>query len=115
MDVLKFVKEKRRLCDSMGQSCGNCPLREITGCTSIHSIDEKYVEIVEQWAKEHPVKTKQSQFLKQFPEAKLDASDVLIVCPNGLDQNYRDEHGECNRMDADCHDCRREFWGQEVE
>ena len=43
---------------------------------------EKSVQIVEQWAKEHPIKTRQSQLLRMFPNAMINESDgVLCITP----------------------------------
>lgn len=113
MDVLEFIKERDRMCRSCG--CDECPARGIKSCTSIRSIDENFVEIVERWAKNHPAKTRQSQFLEQFPKAQLDENDSVFVCPAVLDENHRSVYGGCNRIKGDCSACRREFWDQEVE
>lgn len=39
------------------------------------------VRFVERWSKEHPRKTRQSVFLEQWPEAKIDNDGCLSVCP----------------------------------
>lgn len=36
------------------------------GDASVESIGEM-ISIVEQWSKDHPIKTRQSEFLKMFP------------------------------------------------
>ena len=76
---------------------------------------EGMVEAAEQWAVEHPVKTRQSVFLKQYPEAQIDDNDVLGVCPAVISPSHRRDGGGCLYIHKKCADCRREFWMQEVE
>lgn len=76
------------------------------------SITEKMVSTVEQWAKEHPVKTRQSEFLKMFPNAKL-CEGLPLALPCHIDINVRDKNGDCRFKF--CSDCRRAYWLQEVE
>ena len=73
MDAVEYVKTQFRLCRSK-DSCSECPLQDKENCCCImDTIEyvEKAVQIVEQWAKEHPVKTRQSEFLKVFPKATI--------------------------------------------
>lgn len=60
MDVIEFVKQRNRMCDYY-IDCNDCPASYYDECSSINVIS-KLVPIVEQWAKEHPVKTRQSEF-----------------------------------------------------
>ena len=73
------------------------------------------VRFVERWSKEHPRKTRQSVFLEQWPEAKIDNDGCLSVCPYNVSATHRDKYGRCVVRGKSCHDCRREFWMQEVE
>ena len=67
MDAVEFFKTVNRLC---GQGCAKCPVCKKDICmvrraamlsnASVESIEEM-VSKVEQWAKEHPVKTRQSE------------------------------------------------------
>ena len=73
---------------------------------------EKAVPIVEQWAKDHPVKTRQSEFLKLFPDAQMSADgDVIWMCPKYISYDYRPEE---NCHEISCGDCKRKFWLAEV-
>lgn len=120
MDAIKFIRERNRMCryyfNIASYTCSDCPAKDVT-CSNINGMeeDDNIVPIVEKWSKEHPPETRQSRFLKQWPETKLDANDVVSICPAVLDKKYRDEYGGCDSIDADCRDCRREFWSQEVE
>lgn len=67
------------------------------------------VSQVEQWAAEHPVKTRQSEFLKLFPNAQTD-SGCLNACPMDV---FGNTCIDCNKRT--CFECKKEFWLQEVE
>lgn len=74
------------------------------------------VKFVEQWAAEHPAKTRQSVFLEQYPETRLSEDGILLICPRMISAEYRGEDDSCNRVNyGTCADCRREFWSAEVE
>ena len=117
MDALEFLMERRRMCDSYGD-CEGCPL-EGAECVIRDMMSEdtckRIVTAVEQWSKEHPRKTMQSVFLKQYPEAEIDANGVVGLCPMSISAAYRDSDGGCNCPEILCRDCRREFWMQEVK
>lgn len=70
-----------------------------------------FVAQVEQWTKEHPVKTRQSEFLKMYPNAKIDDDGILYMGPCMLDTVGYDDKRECVKQ---CNDCRREYWLQEI-
>ena len=114
MDAVEFLKALGRLCNNY--SCGdNCPL--IDSCDD--ESDDGYVrkvQIVEQWAKEHSVKTRQSEFLKQWPDTEIGSDGLPSVAPCQLDVRFI--HGE-SQVDCEnrgvCGKCRRDFWLKEIE
>ena len=112
MDAVEFIKARERMCNSYN-SCAECPLRN-EACTRFFGISvDKIVPAVEQWAKEHPIKTRQSVFLEQWPNAKLDTYGCIDICPKYITGKEPDNDGYgCKRF---CPDCHREFWMQEVE
>lgn len=117
MDALEFLKERKRMCTSC-KGCYGCPLKGTHCVLSYVTPDKDYKRIiatVEQWSNEHPRKTRQSVFLKQYPEAVIDANGVVGMCPMLISAAHRDSDGECNYPEKMCRDCRREFWMQEVE
>lgn len=76
---------------------------------------EGYINDVEKWAKEHPVKTRQSVFLEQFPNVRLDINGIIDISPCRVDQKQYPFNGkDCCKFQS-CGDCRRKFWAQEVE
>lgn len=114
MDALEFLKERKRMCKSYPR-CDGCPLRE-PNCNL--TTDEDYTRAiitVEQWSKEHPRKTRQSVFLEQYPEARIEDDGVLQIYPCLISASHRNARGNCVTMGRKCPDCRHEFWMQEVE
>ena len=72
---------------------------------------EGMVEAAEQWAAEHPIKTKQSEFLKMFPGVDVDETDgCLTLNPCTV---YEKMRKEC--AGKLCSECRKAFWLAEVE
>ena len=74
MDAVEFIRERNRMCDyyaKNGSLAGyaDCPMYAAV-CNSIRAVTDAYIDIVEKWSREHPRKTRQSEFLKQWPEAK---------------------------------------------
>ena len=119
MDALEFFKARKRMCEAT--KCASCKLCHMQGGCSIAPENEEIdacteaIAIVDQWAAEHPAKTRQSVFLKQYPEAQIDDNDVLSVCPAVISPSHRKYGGGCLYIHKKCADCRREFWMQEVE
>ena len=114
MDVVEYVKQRNRMCDYY-TNCDDCPVVGYEGCSSLNSIP-KLVPIVEKWAKEHPVKTRQSELLKLFPEASILYDEYLNICPAQISSECRDkETGGCCDPGMDCGKCKRDFWLKEIE
>ena len=116
MDAVKFLKERKRLCE-MYEVCGGCPANRASfGCifsVTNGSTPEEQAEIVETWSAAHPLKTRQSVFLEQYPGAKIaEDTGVPIVYPCQIEQGMENVT-HCNSLS--CSDCRREFWTQEAE
>ena len=116
MDALKYLKTLRRMCNG---ECRECEYEKRSGldpCT-VWQYDhpEEAVAIAEQWAAEHPAKTRQSVFLEQYPKAKLTEDGVLALCPIAISSECGGENGRCVSFNRKCGNCRREFWLAEVE
>nr|DAK79353.1 MAG TPA: hypothetical protein [Caudoviricetes sp.] len=69
------------------------------------------VGIVEKWSEQHPRRTRQSVFLKQWPMAVKDCDGVIFLDSCRVD--VRAKSADC--VWKTCSECRREFWMQEVE
>ena len=120
MDAVEFFKTVNRLCKN--RSCAGCPICKkgmikdmcmvrrtvMLGDASVESIEEM-ISKVEQWAKDHPVKTRQSEFLKMSPNAVIDEDDgILCINPCAIDESIGCINGK------GCGGCRRKYWLAEV-
>lgn len=124
MDAVEFLKEYKRMCSTF-DSCSDCKIErfctyEKGSAVMIVKQDEPYesemiVKAVEEWAKEHPVKTRQTEFLKIFPKAKVAIADnrevVLAICPKQIDNTFTIP--SC--IGEKCVECEKDYWLQEVE
>ena len=82
MDVLKFMKERRRMCDYYSR-CFECPRADEPNCNIEEMSDEElenFVNFVEQWSKEHPQKTRFQDFMEKYPNAQICESGVPSAC-----------------------------------
>ena len=111
MDAVEYLKTLDRMCHCECLKCEfgkarrgfeTCPVWQRTH-------PEEAVEIAEKWAAEHPAKTRQSEFLKLFPNAQTD-SGCLNACPMDV---FGNTGIDCNKRT--CFECKKEFWLAEVE
>lgn len=82
MDVLKFMKEYRRMCDYYSR-CFECPRADEPNCNIEEISDEElenFVNTVEQWSKEHPKRTRLQDFLEKYPDAEVYDDGIPQVC-----------------------------------
>lgn len=120
MDAIKFMKEKKRMCNSYSECTEICPLKKLmdenrlTCLVYCFAHPEEAVSIVKKWSTEHPIKTRQSEFLKLHPNAKIDSHGVLEACPLRIDTKSVNVCGLIN-LYRPCRDCRKEYWLAEVE
>ena len=105
MDAVEFIKQVRRMGKQKGEAI----------CFKLEEKDTEIVDQVEQWAKEHPAKTRQSEFLKQWPDAEISDDGLPSIAPCQLDVRWI--HGE-SQKDCEnrgvCNKCRRDFWLKEI-
>lgn len=114
MDAVEFLKERRRMCNAQ-DGCDTCPISIACGD---YFVNHKYtrdntngmVATVEQWAKEHPAKTRQNEFLKHYPGARILTHGCLNACPMNV---FSDTGINCNAQP--CFECKKDFWLAEVE
>lgn len=115
MDAVEYLKTLQRMCRS-NMECITCPIYKVTGrgCGLFSAESEKLVSTVtpvENWAKEHPVRTRKSVFLGQYPHAKLDNNCALDISPCDI------EGGTCRSMgsvELTCAECKQKYWLEEV-
>ena len=120
MDAVELLEEAKRYCkwcknttqDGKRRLCEACYFEKLNEIFNTPPMAyRKFVETVEEWSKEHPVKTRQSVFLAQWPNCMVDNDGTVGMCPRNVDKNYI---CDISRF-AGCLDCRRWFWMQEVE
>lgn len=121
MDAKRFLEEWQRMCDSYKDACISClavaycqhyiPSSWNGAVDSSMSIDDLMSKI-EQWASEHPRKTRLTDVKKKYPNAPLDESGTPRLTPWNL--------GYCG--DTPCYACDKAkgksaawCWEQEVE
>lgn len=123
MDAVEFINEKYRMCELLNYECRKCKIDALEhgreGCWgAIRNHPEEAVAIVEQWGKEHPLKTRQSELLewlsKRFPRMNQDNFWWRDICPKDIDSKVK-----CpvcaNGMTMHCSDCREIYWLSEVD
>ena len=122
MDAVEFLEEQYRMCEALRSHCEECGLSYTNNKTDLFCADfikrhpEEAVAIVAKWAKEHPRKTRQSEFLKLFPNARI-APDGCIggCCPSDLDTEFVCPMQKMGSDYACCPECRRVYWYAEVK
>ena len=114
MDAVEFFKTVNRLCKNL--HCKECPVYNDGTCMirvgdhSVERIDET-VSKVEQWAKEHPIKTRKNEFLKMFPNAQM-VNIERTFCVAQFDITKKCK--ETIPSEEQCIACRYKFWNDEV-
>lgn len=111
MDAVEYLKTLDRMCHC---ECLKCEFRKVRSGIETCPVwqrthPEEAVAIVEKWAADHPIKTRQSEFLKYYPDAQID-SGCLNACPMDI---FGDMGINCNKQT--CYECKKEFWLTEVE
>lgn len=113
MDAVKFLKVKNRMCK--GNDCFVCPLGNEEGGCQVGSrvnqrvTEEQLVEIVEKLKAEHPIKTRQSMIIKEFPNIEM-IGDVIDLRPCDMDTEIN-----CPAEINGCTECKKRYWLAEVE
>ena len=98
-----------RMCKGNPKTCKLCPLSG-RNCIITEMTDEELIEtneLILNWCKEHPVKTRQDEFLKMFPNAKI-VDGVVTICPKNVETTLRCSVKSCEK-------CSKEYWLAEVD
>lgn len=114
MNNVEFVKAMDRICRK--KECDYCPLDyknngENRGCIVLRQkYPEKFVSIVEKWAEDNPVQTRQSEMLKIFPNIKMTSRGVIDLCPAEVDT----KSDRCSSYRF-CPECKEQYWLSEMD
>lgn len=120
MDAVEFLEEQYRMCEALNSHCEECGLSYESNKTGhvcgdfIKRHPEEAVAIVAKWAKDHPRKTRQSEFLKMFPRAGRGEDGLIVFCPEDFDSKFECPLKRGSGHDL-CGDCRKKYWLEEVE
>lgn len=112
------IHDFSRMCKSH-KDCKFCNLSvnanglHITCCNLLANYPNKASEIILKWCEEHPIKTRQSEFMKMFPNVPT-YKGAITICPCLIDCNYERKHCK-NYVDFDCTDCKKDYWLAEVD
>ena len=110
------IKDFARMCNKNSAKCAECPLALANNGKRVFCIDllrkspDEANEIIIKWCEEHPVKTRQTEFLKMFPNVELVDGGTINICPHTTDSQYG---ANCNVLT--CKECRRNYWSEELE
>lgn len=108
MDALEFIKAIKQM---LSAEANDSTVQKYISAYKKNDYEEM-VKAAEQWAAEHPAKTRQSVFLEQFPNAPIYTNTHNVALdPCLIDTTLR---GHCP-TGRGCDICRREFWLAEVE
>lgn len=113
MDAVEFFKEAKRMCRVI--DCDECPFSgEECGLIGADNLEER-VKTVEKWAAEHPGDTRQSEFLKMFPNAAI-KNGAINIYPCDVDPLEIPQNGcYCESIKGKCDICRKAYWLAEVD
>ena len=106
MDAVEFIKAIKQM---LGAGAGDSTVQKYISAYKKNDC-EGMVKAAEQWAAEHPIKTRQSEFLKHYPNARILAHGCLNACPMDV---FGDAEINCNAQP--CFECKNAFWLAEVE
>ncbi len=115
MKAVDYLKAKARMTEGCGiYHCSEkCPLNSSRNGLNIscnnfeNNYPEKAIEIVENWAKENPVKTYLSVLLEKLPNAKVHEGGYTKFCP----QTVFNTKEKCPSSNMSCKDC----WDREYK
>ena len=118
MNAIEYLKEKKRMLDSLGRvndscigvNCEECPFsfrnngkKLLCGGFELEHLEEA-VTIVQKWSQEHPRKTILQDLLEKYPSTIIDeVNEIPTMCPHQLGYEYT--------CDDNCIDC----WNRPLE
>lgn len=127
--MTQYQKDLVRMWDSMREkykgsprcstvNCEACPLYECCYSNDGNTVfnAEKTIEVVTQWAKEHPVTTYEQKYEETFGIRPITA-DGHYFCPHivGYECKYNLSIMEESVHNATCKECKEGFWQSEYK
>ena len=115
METRDFLSAMTRICSDKVKCTDDCPVQFF--CVKNYDKNtkddiENVEKVVEEWLKDHPVKTRQTEFLKKFPNAAISHGTINIL-PCWLDETLAEDCDD--GYPRECVECRNAYWSNEVE
>ena len=110
------IYDYARMCIAENKCCRECPLSKLNTNENLYCAEyllkypDKANEIILKWCEEHPIKTRQDEFLKMFPNARIDVNGALSICPKCVNKDF-----SCQTSEKRCISCCKEYWLAEVD
>lgn len=115
MEARDFLSAVTRICSDNVNCTDGCPVRFYCMSSADKNTKddiEKVEKVVEEWLKDHPVKTRQTEFLKEFPNTVVGYGTINIL-PCWLDKTLAQD---CDGgHPGKCVECKKAYWSKEVE
>lgn len=115
MDAVEIMEEYGKMCCAESEhGCASCELSDGLNGTGeaceefIRKNPTRAVEIIEKYKVETSKNTRQSEFLKMFPNARIDDNGTLLICPRHVDVTAIDSR-YCLGSPT-CTECLKEYW-----
>lgn len=118
MDAVKFLRSLKRMCNSY-DDCDDCLLNGKCDCFSTsmdNDLISEFVEVAQEWEREHPSKTRAQDFFEKHPNAPKNSNGNPLPCAGHCgycgDFNIKlGLHKKCVKFSHGCDYC----WEQELE
>lgn len=123
MEFTEFFEKKEKMCSFFKKLCDSDPCKKCglssfnNGTTDLLCTEfiveypERAEAIIAKWSAEHPKKTRKSEFLKMFPNARILPNGCVAINPCMVDAALSEK---CKAEDT-CINCGREYWLGEIE
>lgn len=123
MEMTQYQKDFVRMLDSMRDTCKGeitcagigvkeckeCPLTKFCE-NDIWFNAEKIIEVVTQWAKEHPFITNEDKYKEDWGVEPRNEKGVLC-CPKYM--GLLKDLSKCHPISGECEACKEQFWYSE--
>lgn len=94
--------------------CDKCPLRDSV-CEAGHLFNtEKAIEIVTQWAKEHPIVTNEDKFKEDWG-CEPKSIGGIYLCPSYFGVEECESPFGQSATNPSCVECEKKFWHSEYK
>ena len=111
-----FIKAYNHYCKN--HACASCEIGKIIGFESTTCMRmlfelsseqcDEIISTLNDYLATDPIKTRQSELLKIFPNTPLRYEEKIIdICPLDFDYEFI-----CN---VNCHECKKAFWFTEID